>query len=102
MRNVLVASDTRWPSLLTIKIHPLPVALNLDLRNRMNFPYGGSLFANYVYVLGVKHQPTADSDLRLRIDQWGEHRSGPPVLWPGAWRGLNDDRATDWLRWGVG
>jgi len=55
-------------ALLTIKIHPLPVVLNLNLRNRMNFPYRGPLFANYVYMLGVKHQPTADANLRLRID----------------------------------
>jgi len=90
---------SREPSGLIVKIYPLPIDLNLYSRNGVNLPYRGSLCADYTYMLSVIHQPTADSNLRLRIDKWSQHERRPLVLRSGTRRGFNDDCATDLLRW---
>lgn len=52
-----------------VEIHPLPVVLNLNLRDRMDFPNSRSLRADGADMLGIEHEPAADSDLGLSIDE---------------------------------
>src|SRR5690349_3090724 len=79
----------------------LPAVPVLDLNSRygVNFPHVHSLRSDDADMLPVVHQPSADTNSGVLVDEIVEVGLVPLVQWTSTRRGLNDNRLRNRLIW---
>src|SRR5450759_4574701 len=88
-RNPIRGLRASW----LIETLPDPALLNFYLRDRVDLPKRCAEYPEMSRVVRIEHQPAADPDGRVRVDERVEAGGRPVrVVIPHAWSHLDDDR----------